>query len=77
MTEKKLVLLESRCKGCGYCIEFCPNKVLIRSNKISETGVEVPEIKFPERCTACGFCTMICPDFALVLKEKSKVEDEE
>jgi 2-oxoglutarate ferredoxin oxidoreductase subunit delta len=76
MTEKKLTLIESRCKGCGYCIEFCPNKVLVRSGKISEKGAEVPEIKYPEKCTGCNFCTMICPEFALVMKEESEDDEE-
>lgn len=77
MTEKKLVLIESLCKGCGYCIEFCPNKVLIKSGKVNERGSELPEIRYPEKCIKCGFCAMICPEFALVMEEKEKEEDEE
>jgi 2-oxoglutarate ferredoxin oxidoreductase subunit delta len=75
LTDKKLVLAENLCKGCHYCIEFCPNKVLIKSSKVNEKGAELPEIKYPEKCTKCGFCVMICPDFALELKEEDQDEE--
>jgi 2-oxoglutarate ferredoxin oxidoreductase subunit delta len=75
LTEKKLVLIESLCQGCGYCIEFCPNKVLEKSDKINKKGAQLPEIKHPQNCTKCGFCTMICPDFAFVMEEEK--EDDE
>jgi 2-oxoglutarate ferredoxin oxidoreductase subunit delta len=75
LTEKKLTLNESLCKGCHYCIEFCPNKVLAKSWKVNEKGAELPEIKNPEKCTKCGFCVLICPDFALELKEEDEDED--
>ena len=27
-------ILEDRCKGCGFCIEFCPQHILVRSPRM-------------------------------------------
>lgn len=66
---KRIKLIKELCKGCGYCIEFCPNKVFEESEEITEKGVAPPSIKHPDKCTLCGLCTMLCPDFALTLEE--------
>ncbi len=63
-------LIEDDCKGCGYCIEFCPKKVLEESNKINARGVHPPRIAHEEDCIVCGFCTAVCPDFAIYVVEK-------
>ncbi len=54
------------CKGCGYCIEFCPAGVLATSPKRNRKGYHPPEVLYPEKCTGCGFCQRVCPDFAIV-----------
>ena len=69
MANKRIKLIKEMCKGCGYCIEFCPNKVFERSEEITEKGVTPPTIKHPDRCTLCGLCTRLCPDFALTMEE--------
>ncbi len=63
--------IESLCKGCGYCIEFCPNKVFTESGKRNEKGTIMPKIAHPEKCTLCELCTMLCPDFALTTTEET------
>lgn len=73
MTRQSIKFIESLCKGCGYCIEFCPNKVFEKSDKRNVKGTTMPEIVHPEKCTLCELCTMLCPDFALTIGE---VEDE-
>jgi 2-oxoglutarate ferredoxin oxidoreductase subunit delta len=69
LATKRIKLIKELCKGCGYCIEFCPNKVFERSEEITEKGVTPPTIKHPDRCTLCGLCTRLCPDFALTMEE--------
>lgn len=54
-----------RCKGCGYCIEFCPTGVLAFSDKFNEKGYHPPEAINAEACTGCDLCGMYCPDFAI------------
>ncbi len=71
MAENRIKLIKELCKGCGYCIEFCPNKVFKKSEKITEKGVTPPTIKHPDECTRCGLCTRLCPDFALTMEEEN------
>ncbi len=65
-----VILLEERCKGCSYCIEFCPRKVFEESRKLNKIGVHPPRIKDSSLCVGCGVCEEICPDFAIFLVDK-------
>lgn len=58
-------IIDDRCKGCGFCIEFCPTEVLAESEKFNLKGYHPPEVKYPEQCIACRLCELICPDFAI------------
>ncbi len=69
-------ILDERCKGCGYCIEFCPKKVLVSSTRFNRKGYHPPEVKFPDECVNCHFCEIICPEFAIFSTETEPgVED--
>jgi len=70
VSKTRIRLIKQLCKSCGYCIEFCPNKVFEKSETLNEKGVMVPVIAHGERCTACGLCVLLCPDFALMLEEE-------
>jgi len=54
-----------RCKGCGYCVEFCPIGVLVMSARFNAKGYHYPEVAAAEKCTGCDLCGMYCPDFAV------------
>jgi len=69
LAKQRIKLIKQLCKGCGYCIEFCPNNVFEKSEEITEKGVTPPRIKNPDKCTLCGLCTRLCPDFALTIEE--------
>lgn len=56
---------EERCKGCGFCVAFCPQHVLELSERFNAKGYHPPEIKKPEECIGCGLCGFYCPDFAI------------
>jgi 2-oxoglutarate ferredoxin oxidoreductase subunit delta len=58
-------ILEDRCKGCGYCIEFCPCEVLCFSSHFNSKGYHPPSVKKPEACVNCHYCEIICPEFAI------------
>lgn len=58
-------ILEDRCKGCGYCIDFCPRQVLEFSEKFNVKGYHPPEVTRQEECANCRYCEIICPEFAI------------
>ena len=58
-------IIEDRCKGCGYCINFCPKKVLEASSKFNKKGYHPPHPVKPEECVNCHYCEIICPEFAI------------
>ncbi len=59
------------CKGCGICIEFCPQGVF-EANGQGRTA-----IVHPERCTACHWCDTHCPDMAITVRRLEADEVEE
>jgi 2-oxoglutarate ferredoxin oxidoreductase subunit delta len=63
-------LLKDECKGCGYCIEYCPKKVLEESDEINARGVHPPRVVDESKCIICSFCSAVCPDFAIFVVEK-------
>ena len=58
-------IIEDRCKGCGYCIEFCPKEILIFSEKFNKKGYHPPFATNPDDCVNCHYCEIICPEFAI------------
>lgn len=63
-----------RCKGCGFCVEFCPRDVLEISEDFNSKGYHPPEIKKKEECCYCQLCETICPEFAIFVTAKKKEE---
>ena len=72
LRDADIVVLEDRCKGCSFCIEFCPRDVLEQDTKLNTRGVHVPRVKDSALCVGCGVCEEVCPDFAIFLVEKGK-----
>ena len=67
VTPQQLYIDEERCKGCGYCVEFCPRGVLKMSSELSPKGYYLAVVDDDSKCLACGFCELICPEFAIKL----------
>lgn len=67
-----IYLLEEFCKGCGFCVEFCPKKVLAQSEHFNDKGYHPPEVADPDACVLCGFCERICPDFAIWIEKEDE-----
>ena len=67
----QVYLIPQRCKGCGLCIEFCPQQVLRESPETNGKGYHCPEIALgkEEACVHCEFCALVCPEFAIFTLE--------
>jgi 2-oxoglutarate ferredoxin oxidoreductase subunit delta len=63
-------VLTERCKGCGFCIEFCPRHVLAESEQFNSKGYHPPIVVDSVACISCGYCELICPEFAIYREEE-------
>jgi len=61
----KIHLIVDHCKGCEFCVEFCPCGVLQLSGQFNAKGYHYPEVVDADGCVNCGLCEVICPDFAI------------
>ena len=58
-------IIVDRCKGCGFCVEYCPKGVLVLSDEFNRKGYHPPKVIKTGECVNCKLCEMICPDFAI------------
>ena len=58
-------LIVDRCKGCAFCVEYCPCGVLAMSESFNRKGYHPPMVVQAEACVRCELCEMICPEFAI------------
>lgn len=63
--QKTVVVFHGLCKGCGLCIEKCPQQAISFSK--TELGIySTPTVEIDlKKCNMCGICEIICPDCAL------------
>jgi predicted aldo/keto reductase-like oxidoreductase len=54
---KRLKVVSQYCKGCGACVEACPNGALSLVDGKSTVDVDA--------CILCGYCSPVCPEFAI------------
>ncbi len=58
-------VIDSRCVGCGTCVECCPFhaiSMLTREGTLSVSGIDV------SLCNGCGNCAVVCPAKAIVME---------
>lgn len=58
------------CKGCYFCIRYCPAGVFNKSQEIGELGYVIAKVEHPKKCTGCRLCLLYCPDFATSVEEE-------
>lgn len=71
----QLFIIPERCKGCRFCIEFCPKEVLEESARMNAKGYHYPVVApgKEDECVHCQFCTVVCPEYAIYTKERQEV----
>ena len=65
---------QDRCKGCGYCAEFCSRGVLKMTDELSPRGYNVVKVVDESKCLDCGLCQAICPEFGIYVTQVEKEE---
>lgn len=56
---KRYQVIGILCKGCGNCLEACPNYAIDFDEEEKKAVID----KF--KCLTCGYCTSACPEFAI------------
>jgi 2-oxoglutarate ferredoxin oxidoreductase subunit delta len=67
-------IIKERCRGCGFCIDFCPKDVLEASKEFNQKDVYPPKVIDETKCILCNFCQTICPDIAIFTIKKELQE---
>ncbi|MGI6163312.1 MAG: aldo/keto reductase [Bacillota bacterium] len=55
----KALIIQAFCKGCGRCVEICPNMAM--------SIIDGKARNHREKCILCGYCAPACPQFAIRL----------
>lgn len=56
-----------RCKGCYFCIKFCPKQLIIVSDTHNKVGYFPAQFlqEKEDQCSGCKTCALMCPDTAI------------
>ena len=68
-----IVLNDLYCKGCGLCVDACPQEVLaLDMDTLTPKGYH-PVKLIGEGCTGCAICAIVCPEAALTVYRETPV----
>ena len=57
----KVEVDQQECKGCGLCVESCPQQQLELSAELNHYGVHPVEF-MGANCSGCAICYFVCPE---------------
>lgn len=66
MAKGKVEIRAESCKSCGYCVKFCPKKVLAIGEKVNSKGYQFVVAANPDDCIGCAAAVLY------VLTQQSK-----
>ena len=67
----QVIVIKDRCKGCEFCVQYCPRGALQMSKTFNLKGYHFPEPVAGVPCYNCHFCEALCPDFAIFSVEET------
>ncbi len=70
----KIVVQIDHCKGCGLCIDACPQQCIEEDSEVlNKLGYHPAKYK-GQGCTGCGFCFYTCPEPDAIIVYKKDEE---
>jgi len=70
----KITINENLCKGCMFCVNACPLRLIRITQRINPGGYYAAEFIDPEgKCGGCTLCAITCPEAAIEVYKKEKV----
>jgi len=69
MTNNKIEIDETYCKGCALCTIACPHGLIEMDVTLNSLGYIPAMITSANlaKCTACALCARTCPDTAITV----------
>ena len=55
------------CKGCGLCVEACPQDVLGQNKQVNSRGYHYSFMENQDDCIGCSNCAVVCPDTCITV----------
>jgi 2-oxoglutarate ferredoxin oxidoreductase subunit delta len=70
----KIEIDREACKGCLYCVETCPKKMIAVDERLNAKGYYPARFNDDEgnECTGCIMCAVMCPEAAIEVYRESK-----
>ncbi len=66
MKKGRITIDRNVCKGCKYCILFCPRKLIREDVNLNGQGYYPALFEDPEKkCIGCAICAKMCPEAAI------------
>lgn len=65
----RIVVDDFYCKGCGLCVDFCPQGIIVLdTDTITAKGCHPAKLVCEDKCTGCCTCATMCPDVAITVE---------
>ncbi len=61
----KITIEGEFCKGCEFCIEYCPKDVIHITDNINAKGYTIAAPIEGDECNGCALCALMCPEAAI------------
>ena len=67
MAKGRIEINTELCKGCLYCVAFCPKHILAQGEELNSKGYLYAVNTAPEECVGCATCGQMCPECAITV----------